>query len=424
MPDHKKKTGNHNLKMKTAYLIFIVLLIIIIIFATLLLLSRKNDDDTVKGESAIHTETVTTALSSDFAETAPKTVFTNTTAFPVLPYVTSSHSVTATTVISSVQTTAPKNNISQNITVPPATSPRPAVIPEKPHNDSDNIPANTSENIVNEHSIKLTFYECTMQVGDEPKMPVVTMPDTIQDKSEKWESSDESIATVDNEGNITAVSSGICTVRVSSVSNPELYAEVKVTVRNIMPSEPEFSVPEESTTATQADEPTYIDGILIANKTYALPEDYNPGLDSETESAFYTLSDAAAEEGLNIYLSSGFRSYETQNRIYNNYVSNYGQSSADTFSARPGHSEHQTGLAIDVNSIDDSFADTPEAEWLASHAHEYGFIIRYPKGKESITGYKYEPWHIRYLGVEKATEVYNSGLTLEEFLGIDSEYKD
>ena len=263
-----------------------------------------------------------------------------------------------------------------------------------------------------------------MQVGDEPKMPVVTMPDTIQDKSEKWESSDESIATVDNEGNITAVSSGICTVRVSSVSNPELYAEVKVTVRNIMPSEPEFSVPEESTTAPQADEPTYIDGILIANKTYALPEDYNPGLDSETESAFYTLSDAAAEEGLNIYLSSGFRSYETQNRIYNNYVSNYGQSSADTFSARPGHSEHQTGLAIDVNSIDDSFADTPEAEWLASHAHEYGFIIRYPKGKESITGYKYEPWHIRYLGVEKATEVYNSGLTLEEFLGIDSEYKD
>ena len=127
---------------------------------------------------------------------------------------------------------------------------------------------------------------------------------------------------------------------------------------------------------------------------------------------------------LSIYLSSGFRSYETQNRIYNNYVSNYGQSSADTFSARPGHSEHQTGLAIDVNSIDDSFADTPEAEWLASHAHEYGFIIRYPKGKESITGYKYEPWHIRYLGVEKATEVYNSGLTLEEFLGIDSEYKD
>lgn len=237
MPDHKKKTGNHNLKMKTAYLIFIVLLIIIIIFATLLLLSKKNNDDTVKGESAIHTETVTTALSSDLAETAPKTVFTNTTAFPVLPYVTSSHSVNATTVISSVQTTAPKNNISQNITVPPATSPRPAVIPEKPHNDSDNIPANTSENIVNEHSIKLTFYECTMQVGDEPKMPVVTMPDTIQDKSEKWESSDESIATVDNEGNITAVSSGICTVRVSSVSNPELYAEVKVTVRNIMPSE-------------------------------------------------------------------------------------------------------------------------------------------------------------------------------------------
>ncbi len=358
MPDHKKKTANHNLNMKTAYLIFIVLLLMIIIFATLLLFSRKNNDDTVKGESVINTETVTTALSSDVAETVTKTIFTNTTELPVLSSVISSHTVTETTAVSSVQTTAPKNNISQNVTVPPATSP---II----YNYSDNVPAHTSAN------------------------------------------------TVDSQVNIT------------TVSNTESYTNVTATVENVVvPSEPEITVPEESTTAPQADEPTYIDGILIANKTYALPEDYNPGLDSETESAFYTLSNAAAEEGLNIYLSSGFRSYETQNRIYNNYVSNYGQASADTFSARPGHSEHQTGLAIDVNSIDDSFAGTPEAEWLACHAHEYGFIIRYPKGKENITGYKYEPWHIRYLGVEKANEVYNSGLTLEEFLGIDSEYKD
>ena len=169
---------------------------------------------------------------------------------------------------------------------------------------------------------------------------------------------------------------------------------------------------------------TYVQGILIANKTYSLPENYNPGFNSEAESAFNQLSEAAAEEGLDIYLSSGFRSFDEQNSIYNNYVDAYGQASADTFSARPGYSEHQTGLAIDVNTIDDSFDGTPEAVWLANHAHEYGFIIRYPKGKEGITGYKYEPWHIRYLGVEKATEVYNSGLTLEEFLGIDSVYQN
>lgn len=171
-----------------------------------------------------------------------------------------------------------------------------------------------------------------------------------------------------------------------------------------------------------SDQLTYIQGILIANKTYSLPSDYNPGLDPTTRAKFNELSAAAAKENLNIYLSSGFRSYDYQKRIYNNYSNIYGSETADTFSARPGHSEHQTGLAIDVNSIDDSFAGTPEAVWLSKHAHEYGFIIRYPADKVDITGYKYEPWHIRYLGVETATAVYNSGLCLEEYLGIDSKY--
>ncbi len=169
---------------------------------------------------------------------------------------------------------------------------------------------------------------------------------------------------------------------------------------------------------------TYIDGILIANKTYALPSDYNPGVDPVAMSAFEEMQKAAYAEGCNIYISSGFRSYSRQDEIYNRYVSRDGKDAADTYSARPGHSEHQTGLAFDLNTIDSSFADTPEGKWVAENCHKYGFIVRYAKDKEHITGYMYEPWHIRYLGTEIATAVYESGLCLEEYLGITSSYED
>ncbi|WP_294411605.1 M15 family metallopeptidase [uncultured Ruminococcus sp.] len=167
---------------------------------------------------------------------------------------------------------------------------------------------------------------------------------------------------------------------------------------------------------------TYINGVLIANKSYSLPADFAPGLDSTCYNQFCKLSNAAAQEGLNIYLSSGFRSYDYQAQIYNNYCARDGQAAADTYSARPGYSEHQTGLAIDVNQIDDSFIGTPEAIWLENHCHEFGFILRYPQGKQDITGYQYESWHIRYVGTDLATQIYNSGLTLEEYFGIDSYY--
>ena len=170
---------------------------------------------------------------------------------------------------------------------------------------------------------------------------------------------------------------------------------------------------------------TYVNGILIANKTYDLPSTYSPGtLSNEVQRAFDAMQKAAAKEGLNIYISSGFRSYNSQSKIYNNYVNTSGKSEADRYSARAGFSEHQTGLAFDLNSIDDSFAATPEGIWVAAHAQEYGFIIRYPKGKEAITGYMYESWHLRYLGVETATAVYKSELCLEEYLGISSAYNN
>ena len=174
----------------------------------------------------------------------------------------------------------------------------------------------------------------------------------------------------------------------------------------------------------EIDGKTFVDGILLANKTYSLPEDYNPGgLLAECQDAFALMQGDAAARGLNIYISSGFRSYYSQKSIYNRYVSRDGRALADTYSARPGHSEHQTGLAIDLNTITQSFGRTKEGRWVAENCHRYGFILRYPEGKAHITGYRFEPWHLRYVGIEKATRIAQSGLSLEEYYGISSQYK-
>ena len=123
--------------------------------------------------------------------------------------------------------------------------------------------------------------------------------------------------------------------------------------------------------------------------------------------------------GLDLSLISGYRSYNTQKELYNKYVKKDGEEVANTYSAKPGHSEHQTGLAFDIGSVDRSFANTSEAKWIEENAHLYGFIVRYPNGKTDITGYIYEPWHVRYLGKETAKKVWESGLTLEEYLGLN-----
>lgn len=168
----------------------------------------------------------------------------------------------------------------------------------------------------------------------------------------------------------------------------------------------------------------YIENILIANKTFALSKSYNPnGLTKETNEAFKKMQAAAKKEGVNIRIISGFRSYNTQVTLYNNYVRRDGQAYADRYSARAGHSEHQTGLAFDINSLEQSFKNTKEGKWLNSNCYKYGFILRYPENKESITGYMFEPWHFRYIG-DEAKNLYNNGnwITLEEYLGVNSKY--
>lgn len=183
---------------------------------------------------------------------------------------------------------------------------------------------------------------------------------------------------------------------------------------------------------------TYIDGVLIANKTYALPQDFIPTnpdqpvnadrsstcLDKTLMSAWKIMLKDATAKGLNIYISSGYRSYNYQVNVYNRYVKSDGAAVADTYSSRPGNSEHQTGLCFDLNTIEDSFQYTNEGKWINDNCYKYGFCIRFPKGKDSATGYQYESWHLRYVGVDLATKLYNNGdwLSLEEYFGITSQY--
>ena len=163
--------------------------------------------------------------------------------------------------------------------------------------------------------------------------------------------------------------------------------------------------------------PTYINGILIVNKKYSLPSTFG-GTNETALSALNKLQQSALNDGYNIPLVSGYRSYQTQKSIYNSYVSRWGVEYTDTVSARPGHSEHQTGLAFDVGELSNNYGETKSGIWLKENCYKYGFIIRYLKGKESITGYSYEPWHIRYVGVEVATEIMQKNITLEEYLGV------
>lgn len=175
---------------------------------------------------------------------------------------------------------------------------------------------------------------------------------------------------------------------------------------------------------THGVEKTYEPDDLCSVQAYA--EDRNPEyqmLRATAADAFDRLSQAAENENYIIRLTTGYRSYAYQQQLHDMYIARNGGTWTEQYSAEPGFSEHQTGLAADVSckslkyKLDPEFGDTAEGKWLADNAHLFGFIIRYPEGKEDITGYQYEPWHIRYVGVEAATQMYNNNLTLEEYLG-------
>ena len=207
--------------------------------------------------------------------------------------------------------------------------------------------------------------------------------------------------------------------------NPNLSVENIVTYVNIGIDKPYY-------TNTKKEENLNTNLILV-NKYNYLTEDYIPEnlepidiayarsgmqLVREAKEAFETLSEDAKKEGMNIIAMSSYRSYDYQVNLYDNYVATDGKEAADTYSARAGYSEHQTGLAVDVyNKVlpYTSFEETEEFNWMQENAYKYGFILRFPKDKVNITGYQYESWHYRYVGKEAAKYIHNHDLTLEEY---------
>lgn len=186
---------------------------------------------------------------------------------------------------------------------------------------------------------------------------------------------------------------------------------------------------------------TYDDGdlMVLVNKYHGVIRDYKPKdmvtvemsmaawddiqIKKEAYDAFTKMFNDAASQGYSFCICSGYRSYEYQQELFENALATQSEAEAHMFSAYPGRSEHHTGLAIDITSesmdwaLSQDFADYPEGRWLDEHCQDYGFILRYPEGKEDITGYQYEPWHFRYVGMEAAKEIMSRGITFEEYLG-------
>lgn len=250
--------------------------------------------------------------------------------------------------------------------------------------------------------------------------------------------------TTTNTTSTTITTTSTTTKRITSITTTTKKIDGKSYAKIKEPSGEKVEVGKTSKgyTIYEINDVTYIDGYLIANKTYALPESFVPidtyksavGVNKQcatciNNTAYKAWKDMAADAtavGLNIWIQSGYRPYSTQKNIYNGYVNRDGVEKADTYSARPGHSEHQSGECFDLNSITDAFANTAEGKWVAENCYKYGYIIRYPKGKQDITGYKYESWHLRYVGTDLSYKLYNDGnwITMEEYFGITSVYQN
>lgn len=261
----------------------------------------------------------------------------------------------------------------------------------------------------------------------------------------KEENNEENMTTTNSTKKVDKISTTIKTTTTTTEKTTEKKDNSNKTyekVKEIEGERKDIGVSDKGYTIYTINGVTYIDGYMIVNKTYTVDESFVPTdtyessenktntcntcINNTVYKAWKEMSSDAAALGLNIKITSGYRPYKTQETIYNRYVSRDGQEKADTYSARPGSSEHQTGLCFDLNSISDAFANTNEGVWVNNNAYKYGFIIRYPKGKNDETGYKYESWHLRYVGTDLSYKLYNNGnwISMESYFGITSRYSD
>ena len=209
------------------------------------------------------------------------------------------------------------------------------------------------------------------------------------------------------------------------LNNKEMSSEDVVAVVNVSADYEYYTNTKETDTSKGL--------LMLLNKYNYLPEDYEPEnlmdvknwyaygenqIIEEVYDKFIEMFNDAKEEGLTLIITSGFRDYDLQSELYEDYEETYGEEEANTFAAKPGFSEHQTGLALDIVTYDvvmEEFEETKEFKWMQENAHKYGFILRYPKDKELITGYSYEPWHYRYVGTKVANQIKELGITFDEY---------
>ena len=240
----------------------------------------------------------------------------------------------------------------------------------------------------------------------------------------------------------------------STYINGVYNQDTKAMIQKMIDSEEEITPPYELEEPEKPDVYTDVvenpyEILSVANKDFALSGEYEPidltipdvqfpfseddpkkQLRKEAADALEELFASAEKDGIQLFAISGYRSYDRQESIFAANVEQDGEEHANTYSAKPGESEHQTGLVMDISSeevgfdLTTDFGATTEGEWVQDHSHEYGFIIRYPEGKEDITQYQYEPWHLRFVGVEAATKIKENGETLEEYLSAPISGKD
>ncbi|GEN84790.1 hypothetical protein SLU01_31020 [Sporosarcina luteola] len=262
-------------------------------------------------------------------------------------------------------------------------------------------------------------------IGTEQEQPIIVP----EEEPDEQESPEDEILPVEEEPDEEVEEETPAKV-IEKTEEPEKEPE-----KNVTPVKPSKKEENKSNTATPnksgyiegqklPDEPTYINGILLANKKNPLPSTFAPGESKQARAAFDEMAAEAKLSGINLTAFSTYRAYAYQVTLYDRYVQKDGVEAADRYSARPGYSEHQTGMAFDIGEVNyekhwasNSFKETEAGKWVAANAYRYGFILRYPEGKEDITGYMHESWHFRYVGKDIAEEIFKRNITLEEYLG-------